>query len=235
MILEISVDERVLKIDVSPKMVYETTGTLYEFPHSEFNEDYPPIYHTISVVVSMEQIDMECTLTQELENQLKEKYYFEENEDQIVVARLEITEFPNEWKEEMGDSWFCWLDALDGDYALIGERADTIVNQDIYGEAFEYGSLYYIQRLDVHPEFSGQEVGLKLIQHTFKYMLRNASGIVFLIAKPMKSKLSKKSNVFKSSSRLSNYYKRCGFKRIRNGSTKSIVMEACVEELYLDC
>ncbi|WP_260871281.1 N-acetyltransferase [Paenibacillus sp. Y412MC10] len=234
MILEISVDERVLKIDVSPKMVYESNGTLYEFPHSEFNEEYQPIYHTISVVVSMEQIDMECTLTQEVENQLKEKYYLEENEDQLVVARLEITEFPNEWKEEMGDSWFNWLDALDGDYAVIGERADRIVNEDIYGEAFEYGSLYYIQRLDVHPEFRGQEVGLKLIQHTFKYMLRNANGMVFLIAKPMKSKLSKKSNVFKSSSRLSNYYKKCGFKRIRNRSTKSIVMETCVEDLYLD-
>ncbi|AHM67193.1 hypothetical protein PPSQR21_035550 [Paenibacillus polymyxa SQR-21] len=44
----------------------------------------------------------------------------------------------------MGDSWFCWLDTLDGDYAVIGERADRIVNEDIYGEAFEYGSLYSI-------------------------------------------------------------------------------------------
>ncbi|WP_260870913.1 GNAT family N-acetyltransferase [Paenibacillus xylanexedens] len=165
---------------------------------------------------------------------MKEKYYFEKNEDQIVVARLEVTEFPNEWKEEMRGSWFCWLDVLDGDYAVIGERADRIVNEDIYGEVLEYGNLYYIQRLDVHPEFRGQEVGLKLIQHTFKYMLRNANGIVFVIAKPMKSKLSKKSDVFRSSIRLSNYYKRCGFKRIRDGSTKSIVMEACIEELHLD-
>jgi hypothetical protein len=41
----------------------------------------------------------------------------------------------------MGDSWFCWLDTLDDDYAVISKRADRIVNEDIYIEAFEYGSL----------------------------------------------------------------------------------------------
>ncbi|WP_186327777.1 hypothetical protein [Paenibacillus xylanexedens] len=76
MILEISVDERILKIDVSPKMVYESNGTLYEFPHLEFNEDYPPIYHTISVVVSMEQIDMECTLDARGRKSIERKILF---------------------------------------------------------------------------------------------------------------------------------------------------------------
>ncbi|WP_330720668.1 hypothetical protein [Paenibacillus polymyxa] len=48
-------------------MAYESKGTFYEFPHSEFNEEHPQIYHTNLCCISMEQMDMECTLTQEVE------------------------------------------------------------------------------------------------------------------------------------------------------------------------
>jgi len=235
MIIEIMCENKVHNIDVTPELIFKSRGTLYEFPHLDFNEDYQPICHTISVVVSMESIELECKLTDEGEKHIKTRYHFDDQEDQIVIARLEITEFPNEWKVEMDTSWFYWLDALDGDHAVIGNRADEIVHDDLYENAFQGGSLYYLERLDVHPDFRGNKLGLKLIQHTFKYMLRNANGIVLLIAKPMKSALSKDTGTFKNSSRLSNYYKRCGFKRIKSKSRSSILMEARIEDLILNC
>ncbi|WP_330706620.1 hypothetical protein [Paenibacillus polymyxa] len=97
-------DERVLKIDVSPKMAYESKGTFYEFPHSEFNEEYPQIYHT----------NLCCS------------FNGTNGYGMYIDARGR-----NQWKEKMGDSWFCWLDTIDDDYAVIGERADRIVNEDI--------------------------------------------------------------------------------------------------------
>ncbi|MBW7475690.1 GNAT family N-acetyltransferase [Paenibacillus oenotherae] len=154
-------------------------------------------------------------------------------DDQIIIARLEITEFPDEWKEEMETSWHNWLDALDGDHAIVGARADQIVDEDIYEEDFYYGSLYYIWRLDVHPNFRGEEIGIKLINYTFKHLLRNAQGIVFLIAKPMQSRLSKTQINFNSSSRLSKYYRRCGFKRVSKERSKSILMEVQVHEIKI--
>lgn len=112
-------------------MAYESKGTFYEFPHSEFNEEHPQIYHTNLCCSFNGTNGYGMYIDARGRNQWKEKYSFEENEDQIVVARLEITELPNEWKEKMGDSWFYWLDTLDDDYAVISKRADRIVKMKI--------------------------------------------------------------------------------------------------------
>ncbi|AWP28109.1 GNAT family N-acetyltransferase [Paenibacillus sp. Cedars] len=219
-----------MKIEISPQVKLVTYGRLFEFPEIKLDE-YTPIYHSIKLVYPLDLIELEYSLTEEIENQIKAKYYVEDN--QIIIASLNITEFPDDWKEEMETSWFNWLDVLDGDHAIIGARADQIVDEDVYNEHFHFGSLYYIQRLDVHPNFRGEEIGIKLINHTFKYLLRNAQGIVFLIAKPMQSKLSESQLDFNSSSGLSRYYKRCGFKRVTKERSKSILMEVQVNKMKI--
>lgn len=219
-----------MKIEILPQVTLSTYGRLFEFPEIKLDE-YTPIHHSIKLVYSLDLIELEYPLTEEIENQIKAKYYVEDN--QIIIASLDINEFPDDWKEEMGTSWFNWLDVLDGDHAIIGARADQIVDEDVYDEHFDFGSLYYIQRLDVHPNFRGEEIGIKLINHTFNYLLRNAQGIVFLIAKPMKSKLSESQLDFNSSSRLSRYYKRCGFKRVTKERSKSILMEVQVHKMKI--
>lgn len=50
----------------------------------------------------------------------------------------------------MGDSWFCWLDTLDDDYAVISKRADRFENEDIYklsnmGVYIPYSDIYKLQ------------------------------------------------------------------------------------------
>ncbi|MFF2484608.1 GNAT family N-acetyltransferase [Paenibacillus sp. NPDC058071] len=231
MFIEFETSEKeLIKIDISPQVDLVTYGSLFEFPEITFNE-YSPISHSVKIVYPFESIELDYPLTEDIENQIKAKYHVED--DQIIIARLEITEFPDEWKEEMETSWFEWLDALDGDHAIVGARADQIVNDDIYEEDFDFGSLYYIQRLDVHPNFRGEGIGIKLINHSFKYLLRNAQGIVFLIAKPMQSRLSKTQIDFNSSSRLSKYYRRCGFKRVSKERSKSILMEAQVHKIKI--
>ncbi|SEB10615.1 GNAT family N-acetyltransferase [Paenibacillus sp. 276b] len=220
----------VMQIEISPQVTLETYGRLFEFPEIKLDE-YTPIYHSIKLVYPLDLIESEYSLTEEVEKQIKAKYYVEDN--QIIIASLDITEFPDDWKEEMETSWFNWLDVLDGDHAIIGARADQIVDEDVYDEHFDFGSLYYIRRLDVHPNFRGEEIGRKLINHTFKYLLRNAQGIVFLIAKPMQSKLSESQLDFNSSSRLSRYYNRCGFKRVTKERSESILMEVQVHKMKI--
>ncbi|MFE6795361.1 GNAT family N-acetyltransferase [Paenibacillus chitinolyticus] len=217
-----------IKIDISPNVKLDTYGGMFGFPEIMFNE-CTPISHSVKIIYPLDFIELDCPLTDEIENQIKAKYHVED--DQIIIASLDVTEFPGEWKEEMETSWYNWLDALDGDHAIVGARADQIVDEDIYEEVFDFGSLYYIQRLDVHPNFRGEEIGIKLINHTFKYLLRNAQGIVFLIATPMQSRLSKNQIDFNSSSRLSKYYRRCGFKRISKDRSKSILMEVQVHKI----
>ncbi|MDQ0170510.1 GNAT family N-acetyltransferase [Paenibacillus tundrae] len=225
-----TIEKKVTKIEFSPQVVLNTCGRMFDFPEMSFDE-CTPISHSVRLVYPLDLIDIELNgpLTEDIENQIKAKYYVEDN--QIIIASLDITEFPDEWRLEMGMSWFYWLDALDGDHAIVGERANQIVEEDIYEDHFDYGSLYYIQRVDVHPNFRGEKIGIKLINHAFKYLLRNANGIVFLFAKPMQSTLSKAQSKFNSSSRLSNYYKHCGFKRASKERSKAILMEVPVHEI----
>lgn len=55
--------------------------------------------------------------------------------------------------------------------------------------------------------------------------------MVFLIAKPMQSLLTKADENFKSNARLANYYKRCGFERVAGSDSKAILMECKVNKL----
>ncbi|KQO18306.1 hypothetical protein ASF12_06695 [Paenibacillus sp. Leaf72] len=124
-----------------------------------------------------------------------------------------------------------WLDTLDEDHCIIGNRADQIEEHDLYNDPFSFGSLFYIRRVDVHPKFRGQHTGINLIQYTFKNLIRNANGMVFLFAKPMQSTLSKKKETFKSHARLAKYYEKCGFKRVSQKKADAILMETNLQDL----
>ncbi|MFD2170885.1 hypothetical protein [Tumebacillus lipolyticus] len=198
----------------------------HDFPTVDYDTDTMPISHTVQLESDYEFLQDKLGISDEDKNNFTSKSI-----ENVILAELTITEFPSEWKEEIGESWFCWLDALDGDHAVIGSRADQIEEEELYDDPFLVGSLFYVSRLDVHPFLRGREIGIKLIQYSFRNLIRNASGMIFLISKPMQSSFSKDDAIFKSSSRLAKYYERVGFTRVSKRKSKDVLMEVTVEKL----
>ncbi|SFF32857.1 hypothetical protein SAMN04487969_12653 [Paenibacillus algorifonticola] len=223
-------DSKNNRIQLYTSVTHRTFNEYLEYPEFEENYDFSPIRHGIKLVASLDMI-LDETKEQDIEEKLKAEYYLDDESNELVIAKISITEFPAEWKENMEDSWFMWLDTLDGDHCVIGSRADEIEEQDLYDDPFSFGSLFYIERIDVHPKFRGQHTGINLIQYTFKHLIRNANGMVFLIAKPMQSTLSKKKETFKSQARLAKYYEKCGFKRVSKKKADCILMETNLQDL----
>ncbi|MGG1519038.1 hypothetical protein ABE504_26745 [Paenibacillus oryzisoli] len=217
-------------IELSVSVSHESFSSFPDFPEIDFNYGCYPIHHTIKLLASTEILREELGYLN-LKSELEGKYHYDKSTDELIIAKISISEFPSEWKETMGDSWFMWLDALDGDHAVVGERADEIEENDLYDDPFLFGNLFYIDRVDVHPLFRANKTGINLIIYTFRYLINDTDGMVFLIAKPMQSLLSEDKEDFKSSARLANYYKKCGFKRVSGSNPKSILMESKVSNL----
>lgn len=218
------------RIELSVSVSHESFSGFLDFPEVDFNNDCYPIHHTIKLLASTDML-REDLGSLNIESELDAKYHYDKVSDELTIAKITISEFPSDWKEKMGDSWFMWLDALDGDHAVVGERADEIEENDLYDDPFLFGSLFYINRVDVHPLFRGNKTGINLIIYTFRYLINDTDGMAFLIAKPMQSLLSDDIEIFRSSTRLANYYKKCGFKRVSGSDPKSILMESKVNSL----
>lgn len=213
-----------------PSVSYTSCCNIMDFPEVDFNSDVEPIFHMVQLVTSLDLLRDEFELTEKTEAEIKNKYWVEDESDQIVIGKITITEFPNEWKEEMGVTWSYWLDALDGDHAVIGNRADEILRRNLYDDPFDFGSLFYIQQLKVHPIFRGEKIGLNLIRFTFKNLFRSSNGVVFTIAQsPITENIQKKSSSNRFT-KLVDYYEKIGFTRAFNSFNKDDeVMEV---ELY---
>lgn len=213
-----------LKIELSPSVIYSSQCTLFDFPEVDFNTDMMPIYHSIEVSSSLELISEQYNLTEALENQLAEKYWINQEDDTIILAKLVITEFPNEWKEQMDVSWGYWLDALDGDHAVIGSRADEILEREIYDEPFEFGSLFYVQDLKIHSDFYSSKLAVDLLKYTFENFIRDRTGILFVI--PQERIEGQTDKEWKNKTKeLTDFYEKSGFTRAFNSINKDVVME----------
>jgi len=223
--------EEVVNAELLTSISYASRCELINFPNVDIDADTSPIFHFVELVSSLSLLRDEYRFDENTEKTLQEKYLIDSERDQLVLAKLCITEFPDAWRQEIGESWFDWLDAIDADHAVIGARADQIENEDLFDDPFLFGSLFFIYRLDVHPSFRRNKTGIKLIQHTFKYLIRDASGMAFLIAKPMKSTFTNCNEQFIDSKRLARYYSSIGFKKISNRRSKDIVMEIPLQKL----
>jgi GNAT superfamily N-acetyltransferase len=222
--LIIEIPSKSLTIQVNPYVSNSSWSEFIDFPKVDFNIDTSPIVHTTELTIPFEKISVEMELTEEIEAEIRKNYYVEnvEHDLKIVVARLRITEFPTEWKERIGVSWMEWLDAYDGDHLVVGERAE---NKDTYDDSLLFGSLFYIERVDVHPKFRGHKLGMDLISHSLWYLSRSGSGPVFLIAQPMKSVLCEEDKEYKDTKKLVNYYRKLGFTEIRKLDSEAYLME----------
>jgi GNAT superfamily N-acetyltransferase len=226
--LTIELPFKSLTMQVNPYVSNSSWSEFIDFPEVELNIDTGPIVHTSELTIPIEKLSLEMKFTDENEKEIMNNYYVEKNHGmKIVVARLRITEFPTEWKERIGVSWLEWLDAYDGDHLVVGERAEEKYWDD---DSLLFGSLFYIERVDVHPKFRGEKLGLDLISHSLWYLSRNGSGPIFLIARPMKSVLCEEDKEYKDTIKLVNYYKGLGFREIKKLDSGAYLMECSLGE-----
>ncbi|MDT8976444.1 hypothetical protein RQP50_09345 [Paenibacillus sp. chi10] len=220
--------------EVLPSVAYETYCEHIDFPEVDFNSDIDPIVHTIKLVSNLELIIDKYEITDEIEEQLKKKYWIDENRDQLIIAKMTMTEFPNAWRERMDVSWFYWLDAIDGDHMVIGSRADEIIDRELYDTPFDNGSLYYIGDITIHDSFDYDDIEIDLIRYTFRNFIQNDAGMVFYIAQTIDNieeiQNTKNTMIVKDKNMIKKLEK-CGFSRIFNSTVEDMIMEIEVHKL----
>lgn len=214
--------------EINPTVSYESFCNFMDFPEPSFEPEMSVISHRVRIVCSLELFYDEYEVTAEIEKQLHQKYKIDSSLNMIEIAELEITEFPNEWKDRMKFAWGYWLDALDGDHAVIGTRADEIEERNLYDNPLELGDLFYIRTLLVHPRFRGNKLGIRLIQYTFNYLIRDRIGMVFVIAQEPYSEERKRN---RRPLELVKYYESIGFIRAFSSKNVDRIMEVEVNTL----
>lgn len=144
---------------------------------------------------------------------------------EFVVAILQVEEFPSTVAFDFRGTWFDWLDAIDGDLAIVGELADGLRDdEDDLSMALLSGSLFYPRALSVHPAFSGQRIGLRLLAHTLWALHRAEGDTAILLAKPMSNHFAPGEPKTGATEirRLAKHYERIGFRRVPgHGRVKS--------------
>lgn len=235
MLIDLMTSTGRLEYEVLPSVTCETYCEFNDFPEFHYNSDIDPIIHTIKLVVSLEVINDEYEITGEIEELLKKKYWVDEDRNQLIVAKMTITEFPNTWREHMDVTWSYWLDAIDGDHLVIGSRADEISERELYDNPFDNGSLYYIKGAAVHGSFDNDDIETDLIRYTFRNYIRNDVGVVFYIAQTIdhnieKNLATRNTRVVKDKDMIDKL-EGCGFSRIFNSTVKDMIMEIEVYKL----
>ncbi|MFK4474915.1 hypothetical protein ABH897_004683 [Paenibacillus sp. RC73] len=235
MIIDLITSTGRLEYEVLPFVTCETYCEFNDFPEFHYNSDIDPIVHNIKLVVSLEVINDEYEITDEIEELLKKKYWVDEDRDQLIIAKMTITEFPNTWRERMDVTWSYWLDVIDGDHLVIGSRADEISERELYDNPFDNGSLYYIKDIAVHDSFDNDDIEIDLIRYTFRDFVRNDVGVVFYIAQTIDHNIEKKlttrnTRVVKEKDMIEKL-EGCGFSRIFNSTVKDMIMEIEVYKL----
>ncbi|MBA4535362.1 hypothetical protein [Brevibacillus halotolerans] len=232
MIIEILTSSGKLIFETNPSVTCKTHCEFLDFPEVEYYSDMHSIVHIVKLVVSLELLNDEHEITEEIEKNLKERFWIDEENDQLIIAKMIITQFPDSWRKRMKASWSDWLDAVDADHLIIGSRADEIIERGLYRNPFANASLYYIQDLYVHEYFKGNDTDIHLLRYTFQNFIQNAAGMVFVIPQTLGNTggIDGSPKIIKDTKMIEQYEK-CGFSRIFNSTIADMVMEVEVSKL----
>lgn len=230
--IELLISGEKLKLELYPSVTCEMHCKFLDFPKVEYDPDMEPIVHIVKLVVSLDSLNDEYEITEAIEESLKEKFWIDEENDELIIAKMVMTQFPDSWRKRMKVSWSYWLDAVDGDHLVIGSRADEIIERGLYKNPFTNASLYYIQDLNVHEYFKGNDTDIHLLRYTFQNFIQNAAGMVFVIPQRLEDSNDRdgSSKIIKDTKMIEQYEK-CGFSRIFNSAIKDMVMEIEVSKL----
>jgi len=212
--------------EVIPTIEHSTYSNYPGFIQYEMNCDLGWIEHNITLELAWSALSKLVPNLSLAEVKRLGYLVKEEAEPKIIVAEILVKEYPVRWRQQLGLSWSSWLARFDEDSAAVGIRADEIVNDPRNLHALTSGSLYLLDRLDVHPLFRGQHIGLHLCRFTLKILAKNLGDMVFLLADPIDSKYPNGNyNTITDINRLAEYYITAGFRFVRVQPDEQILLE----------
>jgi GNAT superfamily N-acetyltransferase len=199
--------------------------------------DAPPISHEIDVTISRWVLETEEGDPWE---RLAASFKVEssDGEEWVTIASAQVDEFPARFRWDLNTTWFDWLDSVDDDVAVVGEFADLLTERDDC-MALLSGSLLYVRLADVHPAFTGQQIGARLVAHSLWSLSRSDGDVAMLLAKPMKGRFREEKPDCSAAAirRLAGYYRRMGFERSYPGERfakdRAVLMHALIGEFTL--
>ena len=221
--------------EVKPTIEHSTYSSCLGFVQYETDYEYGRIEHNLRLVISWK------VLSEQIPNlsieELKQLGYLlsGESEPVVIIAEIFVKEYPARWRQNMGICWSEWLSRFDEDSKAIGIRADEVAVNALYGNALNEGSVYILDRLDVHPKFRGQRIGMHLCRYVLEIVPKCSSDMIFLLADPIDSKYENgNSNCITDLNRLAEYYAAAGFSFVRIQPDEQILMEAGVSPKVSD-
>lgn len=168
---------------VEPMLKQRCTTLERGFADLESLYDAPPISHEIDVAVSRYPLE---SADEAAWTRLAALFKVERSEadEWVTIASTQVDEFPARFYWDLKTTWYDWLDPMDGDLAVVGEFADEMMErEDSMG--LLSGSLFYIRNVEVHPAFSGQQIGARLVAHALWSLSRSDGDVAMLLARPM--------------------------------------------------
>lgn len=220
--------------EVGPTIEHSAYSSFPGFIQYETGYSYPQMQHNVRMVLSWSNLSEQIPAIS-LAAVKQQGYLVDETgEPKIIAAEVVIKEFPNHWRQKMGVSWSEWLARFDEDCTAIGIRADEIVNDPNSGHCLCDGSLYLLDKLDVHPMFRGQRIGMHLCRYVLHVMPKTDSDMIFLLAEPIDSKYEDgNKNRITDINRLAEYYIAAGFRFVRVQPDEQILLEASGRDLQI--
>lgn len=133
----------------------------------------------------------------------------------LLLARLHVIELPDAIREACGESWYTFFDAQGSE---LGEVVERLAEDPPPGEFSYPETVYWFERLDVHPILRGRRAGAALIAHALRLLVRGPGDFAVAEAIPCESQFDPPGGPEPDSSpeasrRLVRYYRRAGFRR----------------------
>lgn len=204
------------------------TSTGFHDPQRGYGE--APFRHTFTVTLPIEGEDPEEE--RHLVNQLSAAQFEIKSAPagydhtlEVIVATTEIQQFPSRFQEGDDTVWSEWLDSIDSDLSWVGCIADRIRDRSENGELLSGGHLFYISKLNVHPRFRGQKIGLRLLAHALLAVSHSTHDVTILIATDLPGLWDPRprEQTRKRAQSLARYYQQLGFRETESAEGRRLI------------
>ena len=109
-------------------------------------------------------------------------------EGRLLIAQIQIEEIPHRWVAEVNESWAVAFEDYEDKYEYeVVDRLRAVDDGRTLRNPLQVGgSLLMLYGLEVHPAFTGQRLGARLLMHALWELIRHPDDLLYLRARPLR-------------------------------------------------